>query len=422
MALIPRRWFWVILTGGLLLAGGLLALEGWAAWEERSARRAMAEEHFDEAQRHVNRALWVRQGWVSTGVLAARIARFRGAYSEAEQYLNRCDQGNEMSEPVQLEWLLLRCQRGEADELAPGLLALVDHDHAQSAAILEAVAGVYMRQTRYLEALRCLDSWVERDPDSVRALDWRGWVSNQLDHRGQAISDYERALELQPGRSVVRLRLAQVLVASSRHAEAVPHLERLYEEQPNNPEVLVALARCRVVQSRMDEARALLDAVLATHPDHFDALFQRGKLELEGSNFAEAERWLRKALARSPRDPEARYTLYRSLQGQPNREREAQEELARWEQDRRIGDRLTRLLRTELDARPQDPDLAAEAGELLLQTGEDQRGLFWLHRALALDPRHAASHRALLAYYERTQNPAKAEEHRRKLDALGLGK
>jgi tetratricopeptide (TPR) repeat protein len=417
-ARVRRRWLWVLLAGVLLLAGGLLALEGWAAWEERCARQGLAEEHFDEAQRHADRALWVRRNWVSTSVLAARIARLRGAYSEAERYLSRCGQRGEMREPVQLEWLLLRCQRGEVDELAPNLLALVDGNHAESAAILEAVAGVYMRQTRYLEALRCLDRWVERDPDSVRARDWRGWVSNQLDHRGQAISDYERALELQPGRSVVRLRLAELLVASSRYPEAVPHLERLRDEQPDNPAVLVALARCRVVQSRADEARSLLDAVLATHPDHFEALFARGKLELDGGNFAEAEHWLRQALQQTPRDADARYSLYRSLQGQPNRQREAQEELARWEQIRRTGDRLTRLLRTELDAHPNDPDLAEEAGELFLQMGEDQPGLFWLQRALALDPRHVASHRALIAYYERTNNPAKAEEHRQRLAAL----
>ena len=47
------------------------------------------------------------------------------------------------------------------------------------------------------------------------------------DHRGQAISDYQRALELQPIRWAVRLRLAEILVASARHPEAVPHLERL---------------------------------------------------------------------------------------------------------------------------------------------------------------------------------------------------
>jgi tetratricopeptide (TPR) repeat protein len=413
----------LFLTGGLLLLlGGLGAREGWAYWQERSARLEMAAEHFDEARRHIDLALRVRDRWTSTHLLAARIARLQGAYSQAEQHLTRCGPRNDLSEPVRLEWLLLRVARGDVDELAPSLLASVDRRHPESAAILEALASVYMRQTRYREALHCLDRWVELDPDCVRALDWRGWVGNQLDLRSQAVGDYERALELQPGRSAVRLRLAKLLIESSRHAEAVPHLERLREEQPSNPDVLVALASCRTVESRTDEARTLLDQVLAAHPDHFDALVQRGNVEIVAENFAEAERWLRKALSRSPLDPDARYLLHRSLQAQPNREGEARAELARWEQDRKNRDKLTRLLRTELERKPNDPDLAAEIGELLLQQGEDQKGLFWLHRALALDPRHVASHRALLAYYERTNNPAKAAEHRQQLAASGSEK
>jgi tetratricopeptide (TPR) repeat protein len=412
----------VLLAVGLVLLGGFLGCEGWAYWQECAARRDLAEEHPDEAQRHIDLALRVRDRWVSTHLLGARIARLRGDYSLAENHLSSCGQPDAMGEQVLLEWLLLRCQRGAEDELAPGLLASVDRGHPESAAILEALATVYMRQTRYLEALRCLDRWINLTPDCVRALDWRGWVTNQLDHRAQAVSDYERALELQPGRSAVRLRLVEILVASSRHAEAVSHLARLRQEQPDNPDVLVNMAKCAMVQSRTDEARALLDAVLAAHPDHGDALMQRGKVELELSNFAEAERWLRKALKRAPLDPEARYSLYLCLQAQPGREAEAREELARWKQDRQAQDRLTRLLRTELDRKPNDPDLATEAGDMFLRVGEDQRGLYWLHRALTLDPQHAASHRILLAYYERTGNAAKAAELRQILDTLDASK
>jgi len=416
---VRRRWIWPLLAAAVLLSSGLLGLEGWAYWQERSARRAMAEEHFDEAHQRIDLALLVRERWTSTQLLAARIDRLRGAYSEAEQHLSRCEQLSGMSERVQLEWLLLRCQQGDVDELSPGLLALVDRHDPESAAILETLASVYMRHTRYLEALRCLDRWAELAPDSFRVLDWRGWVSNQLDHRGQAIDDYQKALELQPGRSAVRLSLAEILIDSSREAEAAPHLELLRAEQPTNPKVLVALARCRMAQARTDEARELLDTVLASHADDFDALLQRGKLEMQNSNFAEAERWLRKALEQSPLDPEARYTLYLSLQAQGNRQEDAARELARWKQDRQSRDRLTRLLRTELDSKPNDPDLAEEAGKLFLAQGKDQLGVYWLERALALDPRRPACHRALITYYERTNNPAKAAEHRQQLDALG---
>jgi tetratricopeptide (TPR) repeat protein len=424
-AVPPRRrrgWLWLLLACSLLLVSGLLAREGWGYWQERSARQAMAEEHFEDASRHINQALRVRGRSVSTHLLAARIARLRAAYPEAEEHLDCCGHLDGMSDPVQLEWLLLRCQRGEVDELAPGLLALTDNHHPDSVVILEALAGVYMRQTRYPMAIRCLDRWVELTPDSVRALDWRGWVFNQLDHRAQALNDYQRALELQPGRSLVRLRLAELLVESARHDEAVQHLERLRGEQPANPEVLVLLAQCRIVQSRTDEARELLDSVLAEHPDDGDALLQRGKLEQANENFDDAERWFRKALEGTPLNIEARYSLYLCLQAQPNKQDAAREERARWERDRTTKGRLVRLLRSELDARPKDPDLAEEAGKLLLEVGEDEKGLFWLYRALALDPRHAASHQDLIAYYERTNNLDRAAEHRRKLAGVGAGK
>jgi hypothetical protein len=75
------------------------------------------------------------------------------------------------------------------------------------------------------------------------------------------------------------------------------------------------------------------------------------------------------------------------------------------------------LLRTELDRKPNDPELAKEAGELFLQLGEDERGLFWLRRALAFKPQHVPSLQALIAYYERTNNPDMAAEYRQKLSA-----
>ena len=171
-----------------------------------------------------------------------------------------------------------------------------------------------------------------------------------------------------------------------------------------------------MAQAQTNEARKLFDAVLASHPDYFDALLWRGNLERENGQFAEAERFLRRALERSPRDPEAALTaLYLSLQAQPGRQTEADMELARWKVDQQTLDRLTHLLRTELGVKPNDPALAVEAAKLLLQRGEDQLGLFWLNRALAIDPRNEAGRRELITYYERTNNPDKAEEQRRQL-------
>lgn len=409
-----RRWYWLLLAS-VLLAGGWVAAEGWASWQERLAAQALADDRMEAARHHIELALWVHGRRVSTLLLAARIRRLRGGYSEAEQYLLRCGKLEGMSEPVQLEWMLLRCQQDEVDELGPKLLSLARKQHPQAPAILETLASVYLRQMRYLEALICLDLWHILAPDSVRALDWRGWVNVQLDHREQASRDYQRLLQLQPERADIRLRLAQVLAESPRPAEAVPHLEQLLREQPDNAEVATALAPCRIDEGRIEEAQALLDAVLKDHPDHFGALLQRGKLECTLGRPAAGEPWLRKALGVKPHDKGAHYILYRCLQAQPDRQQEAERAFAQWEQEGKRQDRLTRLLRMDLAVHPDDVDLAREAGELLLELGEEQRGLFWLYRALTINPRHVPSRQALLAYFERTNQPDKAAEQRRQL-------
>src|SRR5579875_2553846 len=127
-----RRWIWLV-AGIVLVLGGLGACEGWASWQEHLARQALAEDRMDEARHHIELALVVHRRRVSTLLLAATIRRLRGGYSDAEQYL-------------------LRCQQGEVDDLAPQLFAMVKQLHPQSTAILETLSSIYLRQMRYLEA------------------------------------------------------------------------------------------------------------------------------------------------------------------------------------------------------------------------------------------------------------------------------
>lgn len=326
-----RAFCWLLLVSSVLI-GGLLACEGWAAWHERLAREAMAIDRLDEAQRHINLALQVRRSRTSTLVLAARIRRLRGDCSAAEQYLLHCGHHDSADGSVWLEWLLLRCQQGDVDESLPYLLDMVRQEHPDAPVILETLAGVYIRESCFPEALVYLDRWLEREPDSVRGLDRRSQVFQQLGFRQEGIVDCECLLQLQPEREDIRFRLARLLLETARPADAAPHLEWLLVGQPDDPDVRTALATCRVAQERGEEARAMLDGVLKDHPEHFEACYQRGKLELPLEHPAQAEPWLRKALQIKPRDALARWSLYRCLQEQPGRDQEAEREFARWEQ------------------------------------------------------------------------------------------
>ncbi len=398
----------------LLIAATACGVSAWADYQFRAAERALRDEHYAEALRHARLGLRVRPGSAEGHLLAARIERQGSNFVEAERELQECvrlQQG--ATAATQLEWLLLRAQRGEVDEVAAGLWYCVDNDDPEAGSILEALARIYMHQFRLGPALACLDRWLGREPDCVRALDWRGWVHEQLEQRQPAREDYRRALELAPGRSELRLRFAELLLDDVKPDEAAEHFERLRRELPGRPEVVTGLARCRALKGDFPEAHRLIAEVLAAHPDDAEALLARARLDLEEGRPGDAEAALRHALEVNPYYLPARYSLWQSLQRQPDRAAETAEAKARHDALKEDLARLTVLLGPEGAKSRGDPERASEVGALLLRTGQERMGLDWLKAALKLDPRCARAHELLAAYYEKNGAAEKAEEHRR---------
>jgi tetratricopeptide (TPR) repeat protein len=399
----------------LLLGIGFLGGVNLWAWREfRAARQALEEERFPEAARHIDACLWVWPRSVTAHHLAARIARWNRDYQRAEEHLNTCRRLQpDTTEAVQLEWLLLRAERGETDEVAPTLRNCVSHDHPQTEEILATLARTYMRQLRYLGALHCLNAWLQHHPDSARALDWRGWVWGQLQRDKAALADYQRALELAPDRQGLRLRLAQLQVKRRDAPAALHTLEPLRQAKPNDPDVLLAEARCLALDGATEKSGELLDAVLAARPTDPAALLARADMALQQDRPKEAETLCRRGLEVSPADPDLLYALYRSLHTQAGRETEAEAWLDRYNQTRKDLDRLNALLRAESAQTIGSADMACEIGTLLVRLGQEGIGLSWLQKALEIDRLHRKTHETLAAYYEKREDREKALEHRR---------
>src|SRR5438105_10094314 len=149
------------------------------AWHVRhqwqAAQKALAADRPGEARARlaICLSLWPRSPEVH--LLAARAARVSGDLKATEAHLNECLklQGG-ATEAVQLEFLLLRAQSGELDEVAPPLIDCVEKGHAESPIILQTLAQAYMRRLRYKPAYACLTRWLEVQPDVVKAYQWRG--------------------------------------------------------------------------------------------------------------------------------------------------------------------------------------------------------------------------------------------------------
>ena len=198
---VRRRLGCIMGLAAVLIATAIGGANLWAWYHFRAAEKALRAEKLDEARGHVTCCLRVWQRGPASHLLAVRIARAGGQYPEAEHYLAECNRlQHGASEQSQLEEILLRAQSGELAEVEPGLWECVHTNHPESTRILETLAQVYIREGRTQTALTCLNLWLEREPSTARAWHWRGVALEGLDHFEQAIPEYKKALELEPGR------------------------------------------------------------------------------------------------------------------------------------------------------------------------------------------------------------------------------
>jgi tetratricopeptide (TPR) repeat protein len=405
------------ITALVVLVGVGAGLYGYALHCWYGARSAIENGNFAEARAGLDfcLAVWPRSPEVHR--LAARAARLGGDILGAEEHLKRClqlDRGAD--EATQLEYLLLRVQTGEEEEVAPDLFRLVDSKHPQSPLILETIARAYMQRLRYGPAYSCLERWIKEVPGTAKAYHWRGWVLERLDNPKEAMKDYQEALKLDPDLTAVRMRVAEMLLEDNQPGPALVHLERLRKKQPDDPEVMARLGQCKLLQGETEEARAILEAVVQKLPNDVPVLLHLGKLELEG-NPVRAEAWLRRAQKVDPMDTEVQFNLASafSLQG---RKEEATAVMERCEKQKAVLKRANLLLKDEAKASSKDPGPPTEVGSLLVEMGNERQGLYWLEQALQRDPNYQPAHRALAAYYEKKGDSQRAASHRGRLTEL----
>jgi tetratricopeptide (TPR) repeat protein len=400
----------VLLAGA---AGGVWYLN----YQWQAAQSALEADRPEEALNRLSLCLWAWPSRPEVHLLVARAARITGDLNRAEAHLNRCLKLNRgATGEVQLEFLFLRVQTGELDQVAPLLIDSVEKDHPQSPLILETLARAYLHHLRYRPAHACLSRWIELRPDAAKAYFWRGWVQERLNHSKQAMADYQQALDLNPELVTVRLRVAEMLLEDNKPLEALEHLERLHRQFPSRPDITARLGQCRFLQGQFPQARRLLEAAVQDLPKDPPLLLHLGKLELQEGRPVEAERWLRRVLEVDPTDTEAHYSLSGALRSQ-RRDREAAAALKEYEKNKALLDRTNRLLRDEADQPSNDPGTLAEIGSLLLRVGRERLGVYWLHQALERDPAHQPAHRALAEHFEKKGEWDKAAAHRRRLTA-----
>jgi predicted Zn-dependent protease len=385
-----------LVTLALLLGcAALVAPWLWAGYHLRQARSDLERYHCEEARRHLSAYLQLWPHDVTAHLLAARAARRLEDYREAEQHLLQAQrEQRKSSDEMIFEWALHRATLGDLEQTESYLVPMVQEDSEQALLACEALAQGFQRTYRLSQASSLLDLWLKRRPNDVRALFLRGSLRRETNNCQQAVSDFRRVLELEPGREEAQRGIASCLTETANWKEAAIYWEQLYRRNPADTDVRVNLALCWSNDEQVQQAQQMLQAVAEEHPNHLLALRSLGRIFLQQQQPAEAEIWLRRAIRAAPYDYRSHLLLSQALQ-KLDKTAEAERELdeanrldARWQ-------RLRQITQNELMARPRDAALQAEMGVLLLDLGYEKAGRNWLLSALRCDPNCRPAQEAL---------------------------
>jgi tetratricopeptide (TPR) repeat protein len=405
----------------LVLVAASAGLYVYALHQWDAAQSAVKEGRTAEARASLDLCLMIWPRSVPVHLLAARCARLRGDLTGAEAHLKQCLrlQGG-ASDDVQVEFLLMRIQRGEVEEVAEELFARVENKSPQSSLIMETIARAYMDKLLYGPALACLDRWIKTKPGEAKAYYWRGWVYERLEETDLAIADYQRALELSPGLVAVRLQLTEIMLDKSDPPGALAYLEPLMKQSPQPPDVAAMVGRCRYLQGETEEARRLMESAVKKRPDDGPLLVALARLELSEGKPVEAEQWSRQALKADATNAEAELALADSLRGQ-GRFQEADAAQEQHEKDKVLLRKVNQMLGENADPNhpTRGPDDFYDVGALFLRGGQDRQAEYWLNHALELDPNHRPTLKALAKYYDGKGDKEKAAAYRQRLAETG---
>jgi predicted Zn-dependent protease len=376
----------------------------WACYHFRAAEAELRRYHNPQAIRHLQVCLGVWPHDPDVLLLAARAARRARHYSEAEHLLQMYQQARGLDDAATLEQLLLSAER-RVDQVAGLCWHHVEQGHPDTPLILEALSRGYLRQYRLVEARRCLDHWLQDQPDNPQALCLEGLFHLDYGHaRSAAEASYRRAVEFDPDHEEARQGLAVALLDGFHYPEAAEHFEHLRRCQPDNLSIEVGLAECRAGQGELDGALQIVEGVLAQQPQFVPALSLRGRIALQSGQADEAETWLRQVVVREPSNHRALSNLIRCLH-QNGKEEEARQRQRQLEQRENDLKRFNEIVTKEMVQRPRDPALHCALGELLLRGGYREEGLYWLGSALRLDPQYAPARQILAEYQKTTTEP-----------------
>ena len=348
----------------------------------------------------------------------AQTYRFANKPREFAAHLQEADRLGMSKDQINQQNELMIAQGGFFETNRGKLLQVIDSGAAtdeEAAEIYDAMAKGYVSAYRMGDALRCLDYWIDWDPETIVGHFHRGDVHHRMGNLRNSMSDFEFVLSKVPNHFETNMRVGRVLQESNAVDEAVKYFEKAKSLRPGSVDATLTLAECDLLLNNQDRAQTLANELLEKRlPDYQRAFALEilGRIDLRKGNFVSSVKYLEEALQLAPQDSEVNYTMGRVLRSLGETERA--QFFIDYSQKQKELDLRVRDLSSDLIEEPNNMDYRYELASILWQRQLYEPASRWLATILTVDPDHEPSHRLIAEWYAMNGKQDLARKHAEK--------
>lgn len=174
-------------------------------------------------------------------------------------------------------------------------------------------ALTFYRAGRFEDAIAEWRKALELDPGDAAAVSNLGAALHGAGRLGEAAREFARALELDPDNVRAHTNIGIALASSGKYDEAARHFERALELRPGDAQARSAYGGMLVETGQLDRAMPHLRIALELTPDSPDALNNYAGALARAGKYAEALPYFRKALEFEPNSAVLHFNYGRAL-------------------------------------------------------------------------------------------------------------
>jgi Tfp pilus assembly protein PilF len=391
-----RRTVWAV----LLLT--LIVVVAWffgvpSSFLKSQALRQLQRGNPDQARSWLTWAGKLNRADGEVEFLTARSYRIQGDMNQARSHLKKAWHLGFSVAKLEREQLLAMAQSGQLKEAEPALPGMLADPRGDSADICEAFVTGYLKTYRLGKAEGLLTAWLADSPKQPRALLLRAKMQIELVNWKSAEENLQRVMTEIPEHAEAADLLAGVLLKQKRPDEAQKILPVAVKDPRTRLSAWLRQVECYRILGQEQPARSLLQSILKEYPESMQAHLDLGSLESDAGSFGPALIELERAHELAPNSPEVRYALAIALRGAGN----VAEAKEHFEYVTRAREAVVEVmkLRSKIEKEPDNAEIRCRIGTTLLDYGQTERGLVWLHSALEANTRLVSAHQRLAQYY-----------------------